>query len=44
MMFNCLLCAANLTEFGPKVVTKLPRNKMFQEKDIITLKCAAAGR
>ncbi|XP_028417506.1 fibronectin type III domain-containing protein-like [Dendronephthya gigantea] len=34
----------NTTEFGPKIVTRLPQNKRFQEGDTISMKCAAAGR
>ncbi|XP_028417514.1 contactin-3-like [Dendronephthya gigantea] len=34
----------NMTTFGPKIVTSLPRNKPFQERDTISMKCAATGR
>ncbi|XP_028410833.1 contactin-4-like [Dendronephthya gigantea] len=34
----------NMTTFGPKIVTSLPRNKPFQEGNTISMKCAATGR
>jgi hypothetical protein len=44
LIFNVLLFTANMTKFGPKIVTTLPKEKRFQEGDAITMKCAAAGR